>query len=86
MVVCGGRGGGQELEAKSNKRLGGSPRRLLVKKNKRMAWGEDGELWLMRKWIEWGSNTWENSRYVGFRGSEHLCKYARCGFLREQTS
>ena len=33
-----------------------------MKKNKSGTWGEDGEIWLMRRLIEWGSNTCDNPR------------------------
>ena len=44
-------------QAQARVRLGDTPGRWPVKKNKSVTWGEDGELWLMRQLVEWGSNT-----------------------------
>ena len=43
-------------------RLIDTPGRWPVKRNKSVTWGEDGELWLMRQLVEWGSNTCDNPR------------------------
>ena len=72
-----GKAAGGDVQAGSPVRLGDTHGKWPVKENKSVLWGEDGELWLMRQLIMWGSNTCDNPRKKAHMNKELVAAMER---------